>query len=312
MKGTQIFSRLAAGASLAAVLAGAAPSYAYRMEQSSTSGRITGSARVTCNDAGGFAHWLYPTTTWFHNTAGQGAGKEAALRNAMASWTNVASASHVMSYAGTTTAGFATDRQNSIVWAVGNGCGMNCLALTALVLRQPDQVILESDITFNENFTWRTNGLDNDTEGVAAHELGHALGIHHTELTTMPLPTMTAQYFGTGERSLENDDIAALQCSQNRYPPSLTPASLTVTNAACYGLNDLTWDGAGPTVVRYELYGSTSSTFTNQWLEYSGLDLEHTVDVTGTVYYRVRACDISTCSSYRTGNRAARYVNGCF
>jgi hypothetical protein len=128
----------------------------------------------------------------------------------------VASANHVLNYAGTTTAGFTTDGRNTFLWASGNGCTGSCLAITALVL-QSGQVIVETDISFNNSYSWKTDGTDYDVQSVAAHELGHSLGIHHTEVTSTPRPTMYASYFGTTGRTLETDDQAALQCSESRY-----------------------------------------------------------------------------------------------
>jgi hypothetical protein len=316
MKPTRLFARLVAGASLLLV-GGSTPTHASRLIQNTATGQVTAGAAVACEDPGGFAHWTTNTVSWFLNTSNQGTGKQTALQNAMASWTNVASANHVLTYAGTTTAGFTVDGQNSIVWANGNGCtdANNCLALTALVL-QAGQVIVETDITFNDAQPWRTDGFDFDTEAVAAHEFGHSLGIHHTDVTAAPLPSMATPYFGTTGRTLEADDRSALQCAQRRYcipavgaPP--TPPSLTVLPAQCYGLNDLDW-GASAGATRYELYGSTSSSFSSQWLEYSGPNRFDTVNVSRTTYYRVRACNASGCSCYRVGNRAARYINGCF
>lgn len=72
-------------------------------------------------------------------------------------------------------------------------------------------------MTFNNNVTWTTTGSNYDTESVAAHELGHALGIHHTNLSSSPSPTRAAIYFGSGGRSLETDDRSALQCAESRY-----------------------------------------------------------------------------------------------
>ena len=211
------FSRLAACALAAAgMIASAAPSHAYRMIQNTTVGRVSAGGAVSCSASGGFAHWNIRNINWYLNTANQGSGKSTALSAALTSWTSVASANHVLSYAGTTTSGWATDGRNTFLWANGNGCTGSCLALTALVL-QSGQVIVETDITFNNNVSWSTTGSDYDTQAVAAHEVGHALGIHHTEVTSTPRPTMYATYFGTGGRSLEADDQAALQCSESRY-----------------------------------------------------------------------------------------------
>lgn len=209
-------TRSAAFVLAAGLLAAAAPSHAFRMIQNTTVGRVSAGGAVACNAAGGFAHWNIRNISWFHNTANQGAGKAAALTSAMSSWTAVTSADHVLTYSGTTTAGFVTDGRNTALWASGNGCTGSCLAITALVL-QAGQVIVETDISFNNNVTWTTNGANFDTQSVAAHELGHALGIHHTNLTGAPTPTMNASYFGTGGRTLEADDRSALQCAESRF-----------------------------------------------------------------------------------------------
>lgn len=220
MKQKYPFTRYAALAVVATGIAvgGISDSYAYRMIQNASTGRVTAGAAVTCSDPGGFTHWTNNATiNWHHNMGGQGAGMAPALQAALGSWANVPSANHVPTYAGATGAGWATDGQNTVLWAAGNGCSGSCLALTALVLNA-GQEIVESDVTFNEEFAWNSNGNDYDTEAVAAHEFGHSLGIHHTELGDAPLPTMYATYFGTDGRSLEGDDHGALQCAESRYP----------------------------------------------------------------------------------------------
>jgi hypothetical protein len=193
---------------------------AFRMIQNTGVGRFSSGALVQCDAAGGFVHWNNANIPFRNNTANQGSGKGTALANAAASWTNVSGASHNVTLAGTTTAGFSTDGTNALLWANGNGCTGSCLAITALVLAS-GQVITETDVSFNNAVTWTTNGSTYDTESVAAHELGHCMGIHHTNINKPNnRPTMYAYYFGSAGRSLATDDNQALQCAQNRYPPS--------------------------------------------------------------------------------------------
>lgn len=292
------------------------PSEAYRLIQQTTVGRVSAGNLVTCNDPGGFVHWTTANIPWRLNTSGQGSGKVSAVQAALASWTNVSGANHNLTYAGTTTAAWATDGTNTVLWANGNGCTGNCLALTALVL-QSGQVIVETDVTFNSNYTWTTNGTNYDTQTVATHEFGHALGIHHTELTSTPRPTMYASYFGSGGRTLETDDRAALQCSQSKYPVGssgggapATPAWFNVQKEYCLGYVSLSWaSSSGATY--YEVQDSTSFSFAYAWLAYTGSATSkfysHGV---GTHYFRVRACNSSGCSAYLYGG-SSRYYSIC-
>lgn len=92
-------------------------------------------------------------------------------------------------------------------------------------------------------------------------------------------------------------------------PPSV-PASLTVTRGLCYSENFASWTAsAGATY--YELYGSSSSTFSTQYLIYSGSGRSSDVYVSSPTYLRVRACNASGCSAYRNGDMTAIYYKYC-
>lgn len=209
--------RLAAAVAAVAMLAVASPSFAFRMISVCCNGRHIEGAAVSCDDTDGFTHPASGVMSWYLNTSLQGAGKDNNITPAMSAWNSVSGTPYLMAYAGTTTAGFSTDGRNTMVWHTLNGCSTSgCLALTALVV-QSRKTIVEADITFNNNQVWRTDLEDYDVQTVATHELGHSLGIHHSEVTSSPVPTMVAGYFGTHGRTLESDDRQAVQCSKDWY-----------------------------------------------------------------------------------------------
>ena len=92
MKKTTLVRLALASAGAAAMIAVIPNALAFRMIQNTTVGRVSAGAAVACNAAGGFAHWLTANIPWRLNTSGQGAGKDAALTAAAASWTNVSGA----------------------------------------------------------------------------------------------------------------------------------------------------------------------------------------------------------------------------
>jgi hypothetical protein len=90
-------------------------------------------------------------------------------------------------------------------------------------------------------------------------------------------------------------------------PPAVP--TLTVTSNLCFGSNDSSWT-ASSGATAYELWGSSTSTFTFPGLYYSGASTFHSLNVGSTTYFHVRACNANGCSAF-SNTGIARYTRGC-
>ena len=89
------------------------------------------------------------------------------------------------------------------------------------------------------------------------------------------------------------------------------PGSISVASERCRGLNTVSWSPvAGAT--RYEVWGSISSTdfFTaSRFANVSGTSA--LINVPGTRYVRVKACDATRCGPYSVAYAVATRIGGC-
>ena len=194
---------------------------AYRLiQQTGGAGTYTAGAAVAPS-SGVTTHWIPRPISYRVNNNGAGDGltfnqTRNAVTAAYDGWQNIACSNLLFNYAGGTAATRnATDGNNITYWAetgapefgFGGILGPGTLAVTILTIRA-DQQITDVDIAFNgRDFSWNI-GSSRDVQGIAAHEIGHMIGLHHTEVASTPSPTMTG---GSGDisvalASLEPDD----------------------------------------------------------------------------------------------------------
>ncbi len=168
--------------------------------------------------------------------------------------------------------------------------------------------------------TWNTSNTAtnvlNGTSMASPHVAGAAALILHQNPSWSPYQVTSV----LAVRSSANKITSPGAGSPNRLlytlavppPPGAPPmpASMTVTQLQCWGLNSVTW-AASAGATSYELYRSTNSSYPSQTLEYSGPNTSRTVSASTLTYLRVRACNSSGCSDYRVGNFPASFFGTC-
>lgn len=162
-------------------------------------------------------HWENLNVGWYLNSNGAGDGltfsqTQSAVQNAFDSWENVNTASIMFNYMDSTSSTWSNDGKNVHYWAESGDSMYNegypfsysgVIAVTIITINSSEE-LLDVDIVFNgRDMIWRVNDNDYDIEAVSVHEIGHMLGLAHSEETSS---TMYYQYQGIESRSLEVDD----------------------------------------------------------------------------------------------------------
>jgi hypothetical protein len=72
---------------------------------------------------------------------------------------------------------------------------------------------LAGDVEFDDSDPWQEVGTlpQPDILGATVHELGHALGLNHTSISTANMYWIFRRYSGPGTASLHSDDIAGIR-----------------------------------------------------------------------------------------------------
>jgi len=155
--------------------------------------------------------WFNLNVPYSINAAGGPYGSSNAIKASMKTWTDVSAAPLILSFAGiTSSTGWGENDGKNIV-CFGTITDSAVLAQNVLWYDTRTGKTLDSDIQFNTNFSWNTNGssADYDIQNVGTHEFGHSVGLADLYAAADSEKTMYG-YSGKGEtkkRTLDQDDI---------------------------------------------------------------------------------------------------------
>jgi predicted Zn-dependent protease len=195
--------------------------------------------KVAKTQGGAEIHWQTPRATYYINTSGFPSSSLQAIQAALQTWTNVTTSNFSFVYQAET---------SSTAWGVNDGTNLICLgslgqgyestlALNTFWYTAQGQ-LLDSDIKFNDNFAWATNGsaMAYDVQSIALHELGHALALEDLYAAGDEAKVMYYSWSeGQIKRVLQQDDkdgITYLYSGSASTTTTSTPSGTTTTTIA--------------------------------------------------------------------------------
>lgn len=196
----------------------------------------------------------------------------------------------------------------------GSGCsgyrtGGNSLVVTLPPGTPPSITVPSSSTTGSFTISWGTSSGDVTAyklyESVNSNFSGQTL-VHNGAATSKALSGRDNGTYYYRVRACNGSACSGYRTGSNSLtvtlPPGVPP-SINVPASSGTGDYTVSWGSSTGNVTAYKLYQSTNSNFSGQTLVYSGTGTSKAISGQGegTYYYRVRACNGSSCSSYRTG-----------
>lgn len=188
-----------------------------------------GNSRETTQYIATGENWPAGNVYWYYNPINQPLNLKtsevmASIQVAMSRWAQMCNLS--FTYLGTSTAnrnfeGGTVDRINVIGWASFPIDMRGSSGVTYWNFSRSTLAMLDADVVLNTRESWTPR----DVEAVMTHEVGHMIGIEHSNTTAS---IMSAAPYNTYEyqRTLRGDDVAACTKLYGASPLALTNRTL--------------------------------------------------------------------------------------
>lgn len=248
--------------------------------------------KVSKTSGGKEIKWNTSSVTYRINTSGGPSGSLSAIQASMQTWTDVSTSSFTFLYGGASTSSSCGSNDGVNRTCFGSMGSTGTLAINTIWYYTSTGRIVDTDIEFNTDYTYKTDGSSNayDVQGIATHEFGHSLSLADLYSSSDSDKTMYG-YGSKGEtkkRTLAQDDkngITYLYPSGGSCTYSISPTYKSFSNSG----------GTGTVSVTTSSGCTWTATRNSSWITITS---GSSGSGSGTVFYSV---SLNSNTSSRTG-----------